>query len=118
LRWLPVPFGPPIGWHPLTYLLKEGFTRDVWMHRIDIADATGNALSLTAGHDGALVAGIVAEWAGTHGEDFVATLAGPAGGRFAQGSGGEEINMDAVEFCRILAGRGEGHGLLEHKLPL
>jgi len=118
LRWLPVPFGAPIGWHPLTYLLREGFTRDVWMHRIDIARATGKELVQTPGHDGRLVAGIVAEWAATHGEPFVATLGGAAGGLYAQGSDGEQIAMDAVDFCRILAGRGEGHGVLKHKLPL
>jgi uncharacterized protein (TIGR03083 family) len=118
LRWLPISFGPPIGWHPLTYLLKEGFTRDVWMHRVDIARATGKKLILTPEHDGGLVAGIVAEWARTHRQPFVARLNGPAGGLFAQGDAGEEINIDAIEFCRILAGRGEGHGLLKHKLPL
>lgn len=117
-RWLPVPFGPPIGWHPLTYLLKTGFTRDVWMHRIDIARAADKPLILTPQHDGWLVAGIVAEWARIHGLPFVAALHGPAGGVFTHGHNGEEIDIDAVEFCRILAGRGEGHGLLEQKLPL
>lgn len=118
VRWLPVPFGPPVGWHPLTYLLKAGFTRDVWMHRIDIARATNNQPILTSDHDGRLVAGIVAEWAHTHRKPFVARLSGPAGGVFAQGRDGEEIKRDAVEFCRVLAGRGNGEGLLEYKLPL
>lgn len=118
LRWFPVPFGAPIGWQPLTYLLKGGFTRDVWMHRIDIAWATGNQLILTSGHDGRLVAGIVAEWARIHRKPFVARLSGPAGGVFVQGRDGEQITCDAIEFCRILAGRGDGEGLLEHKLPL
>jgi len=36
LRYTPVPFGPPIGWMPVNYLLEVGFTRDVWAHRIDI----------------------------------------------------------------------------------
>ena len=118
LRWLPVPFGAPIGWHPLTYLLKAGFTRDVWMHRIDIARATGKELALTPEHDGRLVAGIVAEWTRTHRQPFDATLEGPAGGRFTHGRDGEAIEADAVEFCRILAGRAVGPGLLQHKLPL
>ncbi|MDP8969692.1 MAG: hypothetical protein M3N52_04190 [Actinomycetota bacterium] len=102
----------------MTYLLKAGFTRDVWMHRIDIARATKDQPILTSDHDGRLVAGIVAEWAHTHRKPFVARLSGPAGGVFAQGRDGEEINCDAVEFCRILAGRGNGEGLLEYKLPL
>ena len=35
-----------------------------------------------------------------------------SGGTFAQGDGGEEITIDAVDFCRILSGRGTGEGLL------
>jgi hypothetical protein len=54
MRHLPLPFGPPIGWAPLTYLLDVGFTRDVWAHRIDIGTALGRNLSLTADHDGRL----------------------------------------------------------------
>jgi hypothetical protein len=30
MRFLPVPFGRPVGWKPLKYLLDVGFTRDVW----------------------------------------------------------------------------------------
>jgi hypothetical protein len=26
--------------------------------------------------------------------------------------------MDAIEFCRILSGRGQGTGILRHPLPL
>ena len=29
MRFTPLPFGPPIGWRPLKYLLDVGFTRDV-----------------------------------------------------------------------------------------
>ena len=59
MRYLPVPFGPPVGWEPLKYLLDVGFTRDVWCHRIDICCATGRPMHLTADHDGRLVADIV-----------------------------------------------------------
>ena len=62
MRFLPLPFGPPVGWKPLKYLLDVGFTRDVWAHRIDVCVATGRDMFLTAGHDGRLVADIVAEW--------------------------------------------------------
>lgn len=118
LRWVPVPFGAPIGWHPLSYLLKMGFTRDVWMHRIDIARASNRDLVLTADHDGRIVAGIVAEWATIHRQPFVAYLAGPAGGVYVQAAAGETLDVDAIEFCRVLSGRGSGPGLLECKLPL
>ena len=77
MRHLPIPFGPPVGWVPLKYLLDVGFTRDVWAHRIDIAAATGRDMELTADHDGRLVADIVAEWAEIHGEPFELVLDGP-----------------------------------------
>ncbi len=118
LRWAPMPFGPPVGWKPLTYLLHMGFTRDVWMHRVDVAVATGAEMVVTPEHDGRIVGGIVAEWAQIHGEPFTLVLEGPAGGEYAQGDGGEHVCIDAVEFCRVLAGRAEGKGVLSHPLPL
>ncbi|MFN2562971.1 MAG: TetR/AcrR family transcriptional regulator [Jatrophihabitans sp.] len=33
-------------------------------------------------------------------------------------SGGENQTVDAVEFARILSGRADGPGVLQHKLPL
>jgi uncharacterized protein (TIGR03083 family) len=118
LRYLPLPFGPPIGWAPLHYLLDVGFTRDVWAHRIDLCTATGHDMSSDANHDGRLVGDIVAEWASVHGEPFELTLQGPAGGTFASGSGGENVTLDAIEFIRTLAGRRPGAGVLRHPLPL
>jgi hypothetical protein len=100
------------------YLFDVGFTRDVWMHRVDLARAVGKPLDLTAAHDGRLVADIVAEWAATHGEPFDLLLEGPAGGRFRSGNDSEHIVIDAVEFCRILAERAHGDGVLRHPLPL
>jgi uncharacterized protein (TIGR03083 family) len=110
--------GVRIGWQPLAYLFDIGFTRDVWMHRIDIARAAGLTLELTAEHDGRLVADIVREWSRRHGRPYSLTLTGPAGGEFHAGSGGEPQTVDAVEFVRILSGRAEGPGILRHKLPL
>lgn len=101
----------------LGYLLDVILTRDVWMHRADICRAVGSPPALTADHDGRLVADVVAEWARRHGSPFDLTLHGPAGGRFTQGSGGEAIALDAVDFCRILSGRGTGPGLLTQKVP-
>lgn len=118
VRHLPVPFGPPIGWQPLKYLLDVGFTRDVWCHRIDISTATGRQMELSPDHDGRLVADIIAEWAAIHGQPFELVLEGPAGGKFSQGHGGERIEMDAIECIRILAGRQPGTGVLANPLPL
>jgi uncharacterized protein (TIGR03083 family) len=118
IRWLPIPFGSPVGWKPLTYLLRVGFTRDVWMHRIDLARATGVPLLVTDEHDGRIVADILAEWAGIHREPFALALTGPAGGNFTQGDGPAAGPMDAIEFCRTLSGRAAGSGVLAHPLPL
>jgi uncharacterized protein (TIGR03083 family) len=41
----------PVGRQPLSYLFDIGFTRDVWMHRIDLARATGKTLDQDPGHD-------------------------------------------------------------------
>jgi hypothetical protein len=118
MRYLPMPFGPPVGWKPLKYLLDVGFTRDVWAHRIDIHAVIDRPMELTADHDGRLVADIVAEWAALHGEPFELILDGPAGGKFSQGVDGERVEIDAIEFIRVLSGRRTGTGVLRHPLPL
>ena len=95
----------------LGYLIDVIYLRDVWMHRVDTARATGAELVLTPDHDGRIVADVVAEWARRHGQPFTLELTGPAGGAFTAGGGGEPTVIDAVEFCCLLAGRGEPTGL-------
>jgi len=116
LRALRVPFGPPLGTKPLGYLMDCIYTRDAWMHRVDISRATGRKLQLTLDHDGRIVADVVAEWARTHGQPYRLTLTGPAGGSWSSGDG-EALTLDAIEFCRILSGRVPGTGLLGHPVP-
>ena len=118
MRHVPIPFGPPVGWVGLWYLLDVGFTRDVWAHRMDLCGATDRPMELTADHDGRLVADLVGEWAGIHDEPFELVLTGPAGGTFRQGVGGEHVEIDAIEFVRTLSGRRTGSGVLAHSLPL
>lgn len=101
----------------LGFLLDVILTRDPWMHRMDLAAATGRAPTLTADHDGVLVDDAVREWASRHGQPCGVTLTGPAGGSWTFGSGGPQIELDAVAFCRILSGRGEGEGLLKTAVP-
>jgi uncharacterized protein (TIGR03083 family) len=117
-RYVPLPFGPPIGWVPLKYLLDIGFTRDVWAHRIDVHAAIDRPMQLTTDHDGRLVADIVAEWARIHGQPFELVLDGPAGGKFTQGVGGQRVEIDALDFIRTLSGRLPGEGVLGNPLPL
>jgi uncharacterized protein (TIGR03083 family) len=97
---------------PLGDLLDLVYTRDVFMHRVDLWRATGRPLVLEPDHEGRIVADVVREWADNHGRPFDLTLTGPAGGHFVRGEGGEVLELDAVEFCRILAGRADGGGLL------
>ena len=110
--------GTNLGWKPLGYLMGMVYTRDVWMHRVDIAVAIGRPLVLSAEHDGRIVADLVAEWASIHDEPFTLALSGPAGGTYVARGGAEPLALDAVEWARVISGRGEGQGLLRHKLPL
>jgi len=102
---------------PLSYLMDVIYTRDTWMHRGDISRATGRDVVLTPEHDGRIVADVVAEWARRHGQSFTLELTGPAGGAFVAGDGGDHIELDTVEFCRILSGRAQGTGLLATAVP-
>ena len=118
-RTLPIPQqvgGRSEDW-PVGYLLDVILTRDPWMHRVDIARATGAGHVLTADHDGSIVADVVTEWAGRHGQPFALRLTGPAGGSWASGGGRPLVQLDAIEFCRILSGRGHGDGLLATQVP-
>ncbi len=63
---------------------------------------------LTPEHDGRIVADIVADWARRHGKPFELVLARPAGGSYRSGTSGERLNLEAVEFCSLLSGRGNG----------
>jgi hypothetical protein len=75
-------------------------------------------MNLTADHDGRLVADIVGEWASIYGLPFELVLEGPAGGKFSQGTGGERVEIDAIEFIRVLSGRVPATGVLSNPLPL
>ncbi len=105
VRAVRVPFGPPLGTAPIGYLTDTIYTRDAWMHRVDITRATGAPLVLTAEHDGRLVADVVADWARRHRAPYRLELTGPAGGSFQRGTDAPLVERDAVEFCRALAGR-------------
>ena len=117
LRAVRLPFGPPLGVRSLGYLMDRIYTRDAWLHRVDIARATGAELVVTADHDGRLVADVIEEWARAHGRPYALELTGPAGGTWAHGEGGERHVLDAVEFCRVVSGRSSGPGLLGTPVP-
>jgi uncharacterized protein (TIGR03083 family) len=107
------------------YLVDTIFTRDTWMHRLDISRATTRPMELTADHDGRLVADVVGDWARRHGQPFALTLTGPAGGSWSAERPGlnepaepaEPIELDALEFCWIVGSRRAGDGLLATPVP-
>jgi uncharacterized protein (TIGR03083 family) len=99
------------------FLVDVILTRDPWMHRVDIVRATGAEHVLTRDHDAVIVADVVGEWAERHGQPYSLRLTGPIGGTWTSGSGGPDIELDAVEFCRALSGRGVGYGLLATQVP-
>jgi uncharacterized protein (TIGR03083 family) len=101
----------------LGYLTDVILTRDVWMHRSDIAAATERPMQLTRDHDALLVADAAAEWAARHGQPCRLTLAGVAGGTWAWGAEGPSYELDAVDFCRTISGRSHGEGLLATRVP-
>jgi uncharacterized protein (TIGR03083 family) len=105
------------GWMSIAGLRDDILTRDVWMHRVDISRATDRDLVLNAEHDGRFVANIVRDFAKRWKRPFTLFLEGPAGGTYVNGSGGEEYRLDAIEFCRILSGRSQGHGLPTDVVP-
>lgn len=99
------------------YLIDVILTRDPWLHRTELCAAGDLTMELTAAHDGVLVAEVAEEWASRHGQPCSLVLTGPAGGSWQWGLKGPAIELDAVEFCRILAGRGQGEGLLATEVP-
>jgi uncharacterized protein (TIGR03083 family) len=102
----------------LGFLLDIVYTRDTWMHRVDLARATETPLELDDEHDRRIVEDVVAEWARRHGQPFTLVLTGPAGGSYASGSSdvSDALELDAVEFCRIVSGRERGSGLLAQEV--
>lgn len=109
--------GPVVEKWSLGYLVDTIYLRDMWMHRVDASDATEREMVLSADHDGLIVADVVGEWARRHGQPFTLELSGVAGGRFFAGAGGPAMVLDAVDFCRVLAGRSQGEGLLATIVP-
>jgi len=112
--------GPVTESWKLGYLIDIIYLRDLWMHRVDVCHALGRRLDLSPDHDARIVADVVAEWARRHDRPFMLELTGPAGGTYARDpdlTDTERMSLDAVEFCRSLAGRVPAAGLLTTVVP-
>ncbi|MDQ5815238.1 MAG: maleylpyruvate isomerase family mycothiol-dependent enzyme [Actinomycetota bacterium] len=89
------------------FLMTTVFTRDVFMHRIDIARATGRQLAVGE-WERVLVADVVRQWGRRSKADARLLLTCDAGGDYVLGSGSRaRISGDPLEFCRILTGRAD-----------
>jgi uncharacterized protein (TIGR03083 family) len=109
-RAVRLPFPQPLGWSSLGNLNDTVYSRDAWMHRVDICRATGAELRLTADHDARIVAEGAEVWQRATGAGPL-ELTGPAGGRLVGVGTGPSATYDAVEFMRALAGRGTLDGV-------
>jgi uncharacterized protein (TIGR03083 family) len=93
----------------LGYVLDVLGLRDPWMHRVDLARATGRPLALGA-HDRVVVAQVIADlgraW---EGPAVLLELTGPAGGRWTLGQGSPvaTVRADAIDYLRALSGRND-----------
>lgn len=112
---------------PLGYLFDLIYTRDMWMHRIDICRATGRSMTLDPVHDGRTVALVVRDLAQKYQAEFkdraaVLELTGAAGGSYQIGrsptpaAGADTVvEMDAPAFCVLTSGRDTAANVLTSK---
>lgn len=98
------------GYATIGYFVDDILTRDTWLHRHDIARATGSTVEPDP-TDAHVVTQVVRDlglaWTGP---DVVLELTGPAGGAWLLGEGSDAsappvARLDAVEFLRHLSGR-------------
>lgn len=84
-------------------------TRDVWLHRIDLARATGRTRSITLAESevvSQVLRDLDNQW--TH-EAVELTLTGPGGGSWQIGEGDPvaSVTEEAVAYLRLLSGRSD-----------
>jgi len=92
----------------LGYLIDVVAPRDTWMHRLEVARATGVVFEVDA-HDEAIVGQVMRDLhAGWRGRPLHLELTGPAGGTWAIGRGPalESAQVDTLALMRHLSGRG------------
>jgi uncharacterized protein (TIGR03083 family) len=97
----------PVPGLTLAYLFDVIAARDTWMHRVDIARATGRPMT-HGRHEREIVAQIVRELhAGWTGPAMVLELTGPVGGTWRVGNGEPvaTVRADTVDYLRLVSGR-------------
>ena len=89
------------------YLARVLIARDPWMHRMDIAAATGRSPILDR-HDAQVTEQVVHDLAlSWTGPTVILDLSGPAGGRWTLGTQPPvaTVHSDAISYMRLLSGR-------------
>jgi len=101
-----IPWYNPIlgGFATVGFVADSIFTRDTFMHRIDISLATDRELVMGL-HQDLLIADIVRDWAGRAGIPVRVELEGSGGGTFVNQDARVTVRTSAVDFCRAMTGR-------------
>lgn len=92
-------------------LMDVVYTRDVWLHTVDIARATDRPRPVAADLDRRILEDVVADWAARHGQPFELELTGDVAGRYRHGQDGPLLTVGAVSLCRALSGRADPEDL-------
>ena len=104
---------PGLGFVRVAYLTDLIYTRDSWMHTLDICRATGREMRLTPEHDGRITALVMRDlYRGKRsqlkGKNLVYRLAGEAGGTWSidpQPVSPVVLEMEATDFHLLASGR-------------
>ena len=100
-------YTPELGPTNIGFSMNVIFTRDAFMHRIDITRATDRDLDL-GDPEARLVADAARQWTRKSKAAARLLLEGRAGGSYLMADNpAATITGDAVEFCRMLTGRAE-----------
>jgi uncharacterized protein (TIGR03083 family) len=113
---------PLVGVVPLGYVTDLIYTRDMWMHRLDICRATGCEMVQIPRHDGRITALVVRDLARKltpklAGQAVVYELTGTAGGCWSMGGNASplaRITMDVLDFHLKASGRLPTHEISSH----
>jgi uncharacterized protein (TIGR03083 family) len=101
-----IPWYNPLlgGFATFGFVADAIFTRDTFMHRIDISRAAGREMTMGL-HQDLLVADIVRDWARRTRIPVRVELSGPGGGSFSSGEPEVTVRTSAIDFCRFMARR-------------
>jgi uncharacterized protein (TIGR03083 family) len=113
LRAFRVPLPALGGIVSIGYLTDLIYTRDMWMHRLDICRATGREMVQTSQHDGRITVLVVRDLARKltprlGGRAVAYQLTGISGGCWSLGENARQIatiTMDVLDFHLLAAGR-------------